>query len=111
MNNLPIPHHWSPHQALAVLDFLEEIYQAIWEERLANRLHPSPLLQGRGPWNRLARREPYSLPCLCFLQAGARVGLPETAWLRLRLNFSRYAGWMEGQGIAQMPAHRILVSG
>lgn len=23
MNNLPIPNHWSPHQALAVLDFLE----------------------------------------------------------------------------------------
>jgi hypothetical protein len=31
MNNLPIPKHWSPHQALAVLDFLEELHQALWE--------------------------------------------------------------------------------
>jgi len=31
MNNLPIPKHWSPHQALAVLDFLEPLHQAIWE--------------------------------------------------------------------------------
>jgi hypothetical protein len=31
MNNLSIPKHWSPHQALAVLDFLEALHQAIWE--------------------------------------------------------------------------------
>lgn len=31
MNNLPIPNHWSPHQALAILDFLEELHRAIWE--------------------------------------------------------------------------------
>ena len=31
MNHLPIPKHWSPHQALAVLDFLEELHQALWE--------------------------------------------------------------------------------
>ncbi len=31
MNHLPIPNHWSPHQALAVLDFLEALHQAIWE--------------------------------------------------------------------------------
>jgi len=31
MSNLPIPKHWSPHQVLAVLDFLEEVHRAIWE--------------------------------------------------------------------------------
>ena len=31
MNNVPIPNHWSPHQALAVLDFLEALHHAIWE--------------------------------------------------------------------------------
>ncbi|MGH7371948.1 MAG: hypothetical protein ACREJK_08925 [Candidatus Methylomirabilales bacterium] len=33
MNNVPvpIPNHWSPHQALAVLDFLEALHQAVWE--------------------------------------------------------------------------------
>ncbi|MGH8657576.1 MAG: hypothetical protein ACREV4_03580 [Gammaproteobacteria bacterium] len=31
MNHLPIPKHRSPHQALAVLDFLEELHQALGE--------------------------------------------------------------------------------
>ncbi len=31
MKTIRIPSHWSPHQALEVLELLQSLYDAIWE--------------------------------------------------------------------------------
>ena len=31
MSTLPVPEHWSPRQALAYLELLEDLHQAIWD--------------------------------------------------------------------------------